>query len=107
MIESLLLSKGFKVYNISTSVPSDYIIDYMRDLRPDILFISITLAENIRSAARLIRQIHAKYNNKLPVVVGGLAFNNMKQHQNDTIDALLIKDASFDDIVKLVKVSMQ
>ncbi len=107
MIESLLLSKGFKVYNISTSVPSDYIIDYMRDLQPDVLFISITLEENIRSAARLIQQIHAKYNNTLPVVVGGLAFNNMKQHQNGTIDALLIKDASFDDIMKLVKVSMQ
>jgi methanogenic corrinoid protein MtbC1 len=107
MIESLLLSKGFKVYNISTSVPSDYIIDYMRDLQPDILFISITLEENIRSAARLIQQIHAKYNNTLPVVVGGIAFNNMKQHQNGTIDALLIKDASFDDIMKLVKVSMQ
>jgi methanogenic corrinoid protein MtbC1 len=107
MIESLLLSRGFKVYNISTSVPYDYIIDYMLDLHPDILFISITLEENIRSAARLIQQIHAKYNNTLPVVVGGLAFNNMKQHQNGTIDALLIKDASFDDIMKLVKVSMQ
>ena len=107
MIESLLLSMGFKVYNIATSVPSVYIIDYMRDLQPDILFISITLAENIRSAARLVQQIHAKYNNKLPVVVGGLAFKNMKQYRNSTIDALLINDASFDDIMKLVKVSMQ
>jgi MerR family transcriptional regulator, light-induced transcriptional regulator len=107
MIESLLLSKGFKVYNISTSIPSDHIIDYMRDLEPDILFISITLAENIRSAQRLIQQIHTKYNNKLPVIVGGSAFNNIKQYQNSTIDAFLMKDASFGDIMKLAKISIQ
>ena len=107
MIESLLLSKGFKVYNISTSIPSDYIMDYIRDLQPDIVLVSITLVENIKSAERLIHQIHAKYNNKLPVVIGGSAFNNMKQYQNNTIDAFIINYASFGDIMKLVKVSMQ
>lgn len=107
MIESLLLSKGFKVYNISTSIPSDYIIDYIRDLQPDIVLVSITLVENIKSAERLVHQIHAKYNNKLPVVVGGSAFNNMKQCQNNIIDAFIIDYASFGDIMKLVKVSMQ
>ena len=107
MIESLLLSKGFKVYNISTSIPSDYIIDYIRDMQPDIVLVSTTLVENIKSAERLIHQIHAKYNNKLPVVVGGSAFNNMKQYQNNIIDAFIINYASFDDIMKLVKVSMQ
>jgi methanogenic corrinoid protein MtbC1 len=107
MIESLLLSKGFKVYNISTSIPSDYIIDYIRNLQPDIVLVSITLVENIKSAERLIHQIHARYNNKLPVVVGGSAFNNMKQYQNNTIDAFIINDASFGDLMKWVKVSMQ
>jgi methanogenic corrinoid protein MtbC1 len=107
MIESLLLSKGFKVYNISTSIPSDYIIDYIRDMQPDIVLVSITLVENIKSAERIIHQIHAKYNNKLPVVVGGSAFNNMKQYQNNIIDAFIINYASFGDIMKLVKVSMQ
>ena len=107
MIESLLLSKGFKVYNISTSIPSDYIIDYIRDMQPDIVLVSITLVENIKSAERLIHQIHAKYNNKLPVVVGGSAINNMKQYQNNIIDAFIINYASFGDIMKLVKVSMQ
>ena len=107
IIESLLLSKGFKVYNISTSIPSDYIIDYIRDMQPDIVLVSITLVENIKSAERLIHQIHTKYNNKLPVVVGGSAFNNMKQYQNNIIDAFIINYASFGDIMKLVKVSMQ
>jgi methanogenic corrinoid protein MtbC1 len=107
IIESLLLSKGFKVYNISTSIPSEYIIEYIRDLEPDIIFISITLAENIKPAERLIQQIHLKYNNKLPVVVGGSAFNKIDQYQDSIINAFLIKNASFDDIMKLVRVSIQ
>jgi MerR family transcriptional regulator, light-induced transcriptional regulator len=106
MIESLLLKKGFKVYNISTSIPADYIIDYVRDLQPDIIFISITLVENIRSAKRLIQQIHAMYNNKLPVVVGGLAYNEVKYYHNNTTNAFLMKDASFHDIMSLFNMSI-
>lgn len=107
IIESLLLNKGFKVYNISTSIPTDSIIEFIRDLQPDIIFISITLAENIKPAERLVQQIHTKYNNKLPVVVGGSAFNNMDQYPDSTIDAFLMKNVSFDDIMKLVKISVR
>jgi MerR family transcriptional regulator, light-induced transcriptional regulator len=107
IIESLLLSKGFRVYNISTSVPTEYIIEYIRDLELDIIFISITLAENIKPAERLIQQIHLKYNNKLPVVVGGSAFNKLDQYRDSINNAFLIKNASFDDIMKLVRVSTQ
>ncbi|MBV9666857.1 MAG: cobalamin B12-binding domain-containing protein, partial [Nitrososphaeraceae archaeon] len=107
MIESLILKEGFNVYNISTSIPADYIIEYIRDLQPDIIFISITLVENIKSAERLVQHIQAKYNNKLPVIIGGSAFNNRDQYQYSTINAFLMKNASFDDIMKLVKSSIQ
>lgn len=103
MIESLLLSKGFKVYNISTSIPTEYIMDFMRDLQPDIIFISITLAENIKPAERLIQKIHQKYNNRLPVVVGGSALNMIDQNQESRINAFLMKNVSFEDIMNLVK----
>jgi hypothetical protein len=93
--------------NISTSIPTEYIIDYIRDLQPDIIFISITLLENIKPAERLVQRIHVKYNNKLPVVVGGSAFNKIDQYQDSTINAFVMKNASFDDIMKLVKVSIQ
>jgi methanogenic corrinoid protein MtbC1 len=109
MIESLLLSKGFKVYNISTSIPTEYIIDYIRDLEPDIVFVSITLAENIKSAERLVQQIHLKYNNKLPVVVGGSAFNSPNSpdlNWASKINAFLMKNCTFDDVIKLVKASI-
>jgi methanogenic corrinoid protein MtbC1 len=106
MIESLLLSKGFKVYNISTSIPTEYIIEYMRDLQPDIVFISITLAENIKSAERLVQQIHLKYNNIFPVVIGGSAFNSADWNSQSKINAFLMKNASFEEIMKLVKTSI-
>jgi MerR family transcriptional regulator, light-induced transcriptional regulator len=106
MIESLLLSKGFKVYNISTSIPAEYIMDFMRDLQPDIFFISITLAENIKPAERLIQKIHQKYNNRLPIVVGGSAFDMIDQNQENRINAFLVKNASFDDIMNLVKANI-
>jgi methanogenic corrinoid protein MtbC1 len=107
MIESLLLNNGFKVYNISTSIPTDEGIQYIHDVRPDIVFISVTLSENIRSAERLIQQIQTKYNNKLPIVVGGSAFNNRNHYLNSTSSAFLMKEASFDDIMKLVKASIK
>jgi len=107
MIESLLLNNGIKVYNISTSIPTDEGIQYIHDVRPDIVFISVTLSENIRSAERLIQQIQTKYNNKLPIVVGGSAFNNRNHYLNSTSSAFLMKEASFDDIMKLVKASIK
>jgi len=106
MIESLLLSKGFKVYNISTSIPTEYIMDFMRDLQPDIIFISITLAENIKPAERLIQKIHQKYNNRLPVVVGGSALNKIDQNQESRINAFFMKNVTFDDIMNLVKANI-
>ena len=106
MIESLLLSKGFKVYNISTSIPTEYIMDFMRDLQPDIIFISITLAENIKPAERLIQKIHQKYNNRLPIIVGGSALNMIDQNRENRINAFLMKNASFDDIMNLVKANI-
>src|ERR671914_1539017 len=109
IIESLLLSKGFKVYNISTSIPTEYIIDFIRNLEPDIVFVSITLAENIKSAERLIQQVHLKYNNKLPVVVGGSAFNSLDTpdlNWASKINAFLVKNCTFDDVIKLVKASI-
>jgi methanogenic corrinoid protein MtbC1 len=106
MIESLLLNKGFKVYNISTSIPTEYIIDYMHDLQPDIVFISVTLAENIKSTERLVQQIHLRYNNKLPVVIGGSAFNSSDWNSQSKINAFLMKNSSFEDIVKFIKTSI-
>jgi DNA-binding NarL/FixJ family response regulator len=78
----------------------------MRDLQPDIIFISITLVENIKPAERLIQKIRQKYNNRLPIIVGGSAFNMIDQNQENRINAFLMKNASFDDIMNLVQANI-
>lgn len=107
MLESLLLSKGFRVYNISTSIPTEYIVNYIHDLQPDIVFISVTLEENIRPAERLIQLIRSKYDCELPLVVGGSAFRNTRYYHDNKNDVLFMKNASFDDIIEFVKVSIR
>ena len=61
----------------------------------------------LHSLPIVIQQIQAKYNNKLPVVVGGSGFNNRDHYLNSTSSAFLMKEASFDDIMKLVKESIK
>jgi MerR family transcriptional regulator, light-induced transcriptional regulator len=48
VIESILISKGFKVFNIPPSVQADSITRYIKDKKPNTIFISITLDENIK-----------------------------------------------------------
>ena len=42
-----------------------------------------------------------------PVVIGGSAFDNRNHHLNSTSSVFLMNEASFDDIMKLVKASIK
>lgn len=98
MIESLLLSKGFKIYNISPSVPLDSIVGYVKNIDPDIILISVTLEENIMAVKRLINQIRSKFS--IPVVVGGEAVNQLLV--GSKIDVIIMQDGSLSELVKLI-----
>jgi MerR family transcriptional regulator, light-induced transcriptional regulator len=100
IIESLLISKGFKVYNISPSVPSESIIDYLKDIQPDIILISITIADNIKPAERLIKEIRLKYH-KVPIIIGGSSLNKVDDYiTND--DVVFMPNTSFGEVIKLI-----
>jgi MerR family transcriptional regulator, light-induced transcriptional regulator len=99
MIESLLLSKGFKIYNISPSVPLDSIISYVKNVEPDIILISVTLVENISAAERLINEIRSKF--LLPVVVGGSATNQLPI--GSIIDVIIMRNGSLSELLNLIK----
>ena len=98
MIESLLLSKGFKIYNISPSVPLDSIVGYVKNIDPDIILISVTLEENVMAVKRLINQIRSKF--PIPVVVGGEAVNQLLV--GSKIDVIIMQDGSLSELVKLI-----
>ncbi len=73
MLESILVSKGYKVLNLSPSIPRDVIIKYVKDKEPDALLISVTLQDNISAVEKLIKALRKDYNNELPIIIGGKA----------------------------------
>ncbi|WP_458719344.1 cobalamin B12-binding domain-containing protein [Candidatus Nitrosocosmicus sp. R] len=56
IIESLLFEKGFRVINVSPSIPTDSMINYIDETKPFMILISVTLKDNIGSAVRLIKK---------------------------------------------------
>ena len=91
VIESFLISKGFKVFNISPSVPSESVISYIKETEPDTIFISITLDENIKTGKSLIKKIRSIFSS-LPIFVGGIAITRKDKLDFDVtirLDGLL------------------
>lgn len=97
VLQSVLQNKGFKVFNISPSLPHDSVVNYILDVTPDVVLISVTLSENIPSCKRLIHKIKSK--SSVPIMVGGLAIKEMK---NSKLDAVISTD-NLDGIPTLVK----
>lgn len=95
IIESVLLTKGYDVQNISPSLPHDSIINRIQYVDPDAIIISVTLKENLRSAKRLIQKIREKYS--LPILVGGQAIDGTK------MDAITMNDGSLEEMLRLLK----
>ena len=98
MIESLLLSKGFQIYNISPSVPLDSIIRYVKNVGPDIILISVTLEENISVAERLINEIRSKFH--IPVILGGSAAKQIPIGR--IIDVIIMRNGSLSEVLNLI-----
>ena len=57
ILESFLLSKGFRTMNLSPSAPTESILEYISNEKPDIDLLSITLEDNIKTGQRLVKKI--------------------------------------------------
>ena len=77
VLETYLSIKGFKVYNMGTSIPTESILSFIDNNKPDVILISITLQDNLLSGQRLIKKVRKEYN--IPIMVGGYAFHSEKQ----------------------------
>jgi len=75
MIESLLLKKGYIVYNASPSAPSDSIISYLRSKDIDLLIISFTLMEHKRMVKKMVKEIRDGI--KIPIIIGGRGVSSL------------------------------
>ena len=79
IIESLLLEKGYEVFNITSPLPTNSIESYLDNTNPGVVLISVTLEENINSAIRLVQEIRRSL--QISVIVGGNAIKSTSKSQ--------------------------
>jgi len=94
VIESFLLSKRFNVFNISPSVPAESVISYIREIKPDTIFISISLDENIKAGKSLVKKIRSLFSST-PILVGGIAIT---KEDKLNFDATILPNGSLREI---------
>ena len=101
VLESFLQNRGFTVFNLSPSTPTQHLIDFMKSSKPNSIVISITLEDNMKSGQRLVNKIR-EVSKKIPIFVGGQAFTDNKKIK---FDANIVENFSdFNTLVKLLKV---
>jgi methanogenic corrinoid protein MtbC1 len=76
VLETYLSIKGFIVYNMGTSMPTESIINFIDNNKIDIVFVSITLPDNILAGQRMVRKINEEFN--IPILIGGYAMQSEK-----------------------------
>lgn len=101
VIETFLTGKGYKVFNMATSIPSDSILYFIEHNNPDIVMVSITLGDNLKAGQRLIKKI--KDNFDVPILVGGYA---LEQEKIPKFDAKVFANLTLTDLPKIIRVSI-
>jgi MerR family transcriptional regulator, light-induced transcriptional regulator len=108
VIESILRSRGYKVFNATPSIPTDSIISFITNTEPDLIMISITLSDNIKAGERLVKRIRSEF--LIPIVVGGLALSLRRdnKNQNNFYGAVISKpqESSLKQVLRLVRSSL-
>jgi len=99
MLETYLTLKGYNVINLSPSVPTKSLINHINKESPDLVLVSITLDEHIKSGMQLIKNIKKL---KIPVIVGGQALKDKKYDFDVTTSAT----SNFNELVKSVKMEI-
>lgn len=98
VLETYLTIKGFKVYNMGTSMPTESILSFIDNNKPEVVLISITLEDNLSAGQRLTRKI--KEHIDIPVLIGGYALQAKKIPK---FDAQIISDSSLEEIPKILR----
>ena len=98
VLETYLSIKGFKVFNMGTSMPTESILSFIDNNKPDVVFVSITLEDNLAAGQRLVRKIKDAHN--IPVLIGGYALQAKKIPK---FDAEVVPDITLEEIPKILR----
>jgi MerR family transcriptional regulator, light-induced transcriptional regulator len=108
VIESVLISKGYSVFNIAPSVPSASVISFANKMEPDLIIISITLTENINAAKRLINDIQTTMAEHPLILLGGAGVSAVKKIQGNKVAGVkFLKDVPLSGILRSIKESIK
>ena len=98
VLETYLSMKGFKVYNIGTATPTESILSFIDNNKPDAIILSITIKDNLLPGQRLVRKISKEYDN-IPILIGGLAVQGEKIPE---FDGKIIENVYLEQIKKKI-----
>ena len=98
VLETYLSSKGFKVYNLANGAPNESIVSFIETSKPDVIFVSITLDDNIKPGQRLVKKISDSFD--IPIFVGGFALENEKIPK---FNATVLKNISLEQIPRIIR----
>jgi methanogenic corrinoid protein MtbC1 len=104
VLESVLESRGYRVFNATPSIPTDSIITFIKNNEPDLIMISITLSDNIKAGERLVKRIKSEFS--IPILVGGLAVT-VKKGNFQGIRASNPQENSIEDVLRIVRSSLR
>lgn len=98
VLETYLSTKGYRVYNIGTSVPAESILSFIDSNSPDAIIISITIKDNLLAGQRLVKKISKEYS--IPIFIGGLA---IQEEAIPKFEGITMKDMSLEEIKKKIR----
>ncbi len=101
VIETFLTGKGYKVFNMATSIPSDSILYFIEHNEPDVVMVSITLDDNLKTGQRLIKKIKDSFD--VPILVGGFA---LEQEKIPNFDAKVIVNLALNELPKIIRTAI-
>ena len=96
MMETYFSLNGYDVINLAPSAPSSSIIRHIAEKKPDLILISVTLKDHLKSCNRLIKNLQ-KY--KIPIVIGGQALQDV----NSFHDVTVMNTPSLFELSKMIK----
>jgi two-component SAPR family response regulator len=83
---------------MGTSMPTESIINFIENNKPDIAFISITLPDNILAGQRLVRKINDEC--KIPILIGGYA---MQTEKIPKFEGKVISESNLEELPKIIR----
>lgn len=98
VLETYLSIKGFKIFNMRTSMPTESVLSFIDNNKPDVVLVSITLEDNLGAGQRLVKKI--KDHADIPVLIGGYAFHAEKIPK---FEGEIIPDCGLEEVPKILR----